>query len=509
MPIIIKVRNNSSFINKKLDKEIYQSFKHKLGFTPENAQFMIENTGNGQWDGRISTVCAGKRWCKCAVKKEGIHFPTGLLGLAKEFFEENKISVKFVDERIKPKENIDLSLNKDIEDRDYQKRAVKKCIKAGRGLVQAATGSGKTLLAAQLIEKFKVEPFIFVVPSLDLLEQSKSEFENFLIENDQKLKVGYIGGGHCDIQKINVITQQTAVRALGHKYVKADEEDKKEKESKEVKDNYPEIKNLIESAKGIIIDESQHAASETVQAISDHAYNAYYRFGLSATVFRDKGDDLLIKACFGKMLVNITASELIEKGYLVQPTIYIIPVKNMWGAVAGHTYSEVYKKAISENALRNKWIADIATKMYEKNRNVLVLVKNIDHGKLLENLIPHSTFIYGKTSKKKRKEYLESMRNKEKRITIGSVIYDEGINVKALDCLICAGSGKSVTRALQRIGRVIRTYKEDGYEKKDAIVIDFLDYCKYLLSHSKKRIKIYQSEPKFNIEMLNIDKKSN
>ena len=56
-------------------------------------------------------------------------------------------------------------------------------------------------------------------------------------------------------------------------------------------------------------------------------------------------------------------------------------------------------------------------------------------------------------------------------------------------------AGKSSGRALQRLGRVIRTYKG----KKDAIVIDFIDQAPYLLEHTKARIDIYRTEPEFKI----------
>ena len=37
--------------------------------------------------------------------------------------------------------------------------------------------------------------------------------------------------------------------------------------------------------------------------------------------------------------------------------------------------------------------------------------------------------------------------------------------------------------------------------KKKAIVIEFFDNCKYLRDHSEARIKVYRSEPGFNIKM--------
>ena len=97
------------------------------------------------------------------------------------------------------------------------------------------------------------------------------------------------------------------------------------------------------------------------------------------------------------------------------------------------------------------------------------------------------------------------MKNHEAPVTISTSIFDEGVDVKPLQVMIQAGSGKSMTRALQRVGRVLRPYTyPDGTKKTEAIVVDFMDHCRYMLGHSKKRLKIYQTEPEFNIETLKL-----
>jgi len=90
------------------------------------------------------------------------------------------------------------------------------------------------------------------------------------------------------------------------------------------------------------------------------------------------------------------------------------------------------------------------------------------------------------------------MRQGLPQITIASVIFDEGIDCKPLDTLILAGGGKSPTRALQRIGRILRPYPN----KREAIAVDFMDNCKYMQSHSSKRASIYETEEEFNIEIM-------
>ena len=208
------------------------------------------------------------------------------------------------------------------------------------------------------------------------------------------------------------------------------------------------------------------------------------------------GDDILIDACFGKCIADISASFLIKKGFLIKPTIYFSKINNMRG-MRSTSYANVYKQAIVENEARNAQIIKLAQSWYSQGRKVLILVKQIAHGKLLEKLIPDSIFLHGGTGKRKRQKHLDIMREGLPQITIASVIFDEGIDCKPLDTLILAGGGKSPTRALQRIGRILRPYPG----KVDAIAVDFMDNCKYMQSHSAKRATIYETEEEFNIEL--------
>lgn len=360
------------------------------------------------------------------------------------------------------------------------------------------TVTHNTGTASAIIAELGAIPFIFYVTSIDLLKQAKTELERFIRRDGKPVEIGMIGGGFCDIKDINIMTVQTAVRALGGKFTKYDDEDGADNAKYDPSDK-ERIANLIQNCQGMICDEVQHWAAKTCQVIADHSVSARYKYGLSATPWRDEGDDILIDACFGKPIVDINASFLIKKGILVQPTIYFVhmPRLDIEGA-----YQTVYKEGIVENLERNTMIANLADQMTKSGRQTLILVKQIDHGTTLESMIPGSFFINGSHSGKQREEWLEKMRNREAKVTIATSIFDEGVDVKPLDGLILAGSGKSQTRALQRIGRVIRSYQDPvtGVAKTDAFIVDFVDNTRYLKSHSDKRRAIYKSEPEFIIK---------
>lgn len=502
----LHVNNNVTYIKGgRIPSEIYKQLKKKIGWYPEDAIFRSRHF-KGKWDGLETTLCYNKKWCKCSIKKDGIHFPTGLFNKVRDFLLGYGFELKCRDHREKVEKNINLSLTEGVQLREYQKIVVEKSVKMERGVIKMATGAGKTICSAALISQLSVSPFVFYVTSNDLLEQAKTEFEKFLLQDGKSLKVGVIGGGKCDIRDINIMTVQTAVRACGEKYHSFDEEDNYTLSKNEINlldQKRLEILNLIRKAKGFIADECQHWRSETAQIIADHSLSARYRYAASATPFRDKGDDILIDGCFGRQICDISASFLIDRKYLVQPNIYFIKVNDMPSKLGN--YEAYYKEGIVNNIVRNQYIVNIAKSLYEEGRNILILCQRIEHGELLESLLPMSIFLHGSHSSQERTKHINKMREGGAGVTISSVIFDEGVDCKPLDALILAGGGKSRTRALQRIGRVIRPFEGNGKKKEDAVVIDFMDNCKYLRKHSKERRKIYNTEPLFNVEDLEMD----
>lgn len=503
------VDNTSTTLSGKLRGDTYKEFKRLLAYQPEDYMF---RQGNPHWDGYISTVCYSKEHCKCAVKKDGMHFPTGLISTATQWFNEKTIPFEIVDVRDDRIARSMRELNYGMTEAlrtgapfslfDYQKDVIEKAVNAQRGIIKVATGGGKTVIACGIIAAMGVTPTIFYVTSMDLLKQAVDEIEQYVRLNGKALTVGAIGGGRKTFGDITVMTVQTAVRAVGDKYVKFDDED--ENDNTDIEDIKKDIAELIHSAKLCICDEVQHWAAETCQIIADNSFACRWRYGLSATPWRDKGDDILIQACFGREIVDINASWLIKHGYLVKPHIGFVPVKNMKAEKLG-SYPSVYKLAIVENQWRNELIANLATNLVEQGRTVLVLVQQIIHGETLNGLIPDSVFLHGSCTKKSREQHIASIRSGHAPVTIASTIFDEGIDCKPLNALILAGGGKSPTRALQRIGRVIRTFTyPDGLKKENAFVYDLYDHQKYVTKHALARRRIYRSEPEFDIRDIDV-----
>ena len=164
-----------------------------------------------------------------------------------------------------------------------------------------------------------------------------------------------------------------------------------------------------------------------------------------------------------------------------------------------------YDDGIVYNLHRNKVICEAAVEYYKRNKQTLIIVKKIDHGDIISDLltatkqfIPHQ-FIHGSLATEERTEGLDNFKNGITKVLIASSILDQGVDIPNIDVLIFASGGNSYIRAIQRVGRGLRIH-----DNKDHLtVIDFSDRTnKYLAKHSIERFKTYASERCFTIDIV-------
>jgi superfamily II DNA or RNA helicase len=312
-------------------------------------------------------------------------------------------------------------------------------------------------------------------------------------------EIGMIGDGKCDIKNINVCTIQTAVRALKGKAkfklddYRFDEDDKWDEKAIASHDKQESIKRMIIGAKGVYFDECHHVASKTCQDIMNASKDAYWRYGGTATPYREDGDEIMIQSVFGAKIVEISASYLIRKGVLVPPHILMVPVDS---AADFHSYQGIYKNCISDNDELNEAVAKIANHFDEIGLSCLTLVRMVKHGKVLEKGIDGSEFVHGKA--KNRKESIDKLRSGDLKNMIATTLADEGLDVPTLDSAILAGGGKSIVRIYQRVGRTLRKPKDR--EKLKSVVIIFEHNARFLKDHAKRVRSVLKKEPEFIIQ---------
>jgi len=79
-----------------------------------------------------------------------------------------------------------------------------------------------------------------------------------------------------------------------------------------------------------------------------------------------------------------------------------------------------------------------------------------------------------------------------------TALADEGLDLPPLRTLTIAVGGRSKTRTLQRVGRLVRPYPG----KKIAVAYELEDPAGFSRRHLQERLKLYRTEPRWRIVHL-------
>lgn len=336
--------------------------------------------------------------------------------------------------------------------RVYQENAVKVFLDNKIGVLELATGSGKTIVAAEIIRRLKTTT-LFIVDRKELLDQTVRTFKECL-----GIDIGVIGNGKKDIRPVTVATIQTLAK------------------------NIDEFKDYLTTVNFLCIDEVHKCGAESYVKVSRYVKNAMYRLNITGTFKRTDGNDMQMIGVCGEIIHRLDSKTLIDKGWLVKPNITFInniltdeEIDHKEGMCVpddgnDKQYSEYYNEFVVNNEKRNSLVKYIVKK--HKDEKVLILVKFVKHGEVLEELIPDSVYLNGSTPKKKRDQIFNDFAFGERNILISTIsIFAEGIDIPSLSVVINTAANKSDVKTIQVLGRVLR--KNEG--KEVAKYIDFMD----------------------------------
>lgn len=343
-------------------------------------------------------------------------FPTGLLKVVMEdFVAVSKRRAQIQDLRIKPI-SADRAFEANFEHtpRLEQKQAVEAAVKAHRGIINAVTGSGKSLIAGMLIYRLQVRTLV-VVPSLELKAQLSESFKAWFGE--------HAVGKDRPIYVENIQALDPRTPATGYDCV--------------------------------IIDEFHHSASKSYRDLNAKAWTGvYYRFGLSATPYRNQEEErLLLESILSDVIYTLDYKKAVSAGYVVPVEGYYIQVPIQ--KTNGYTWAEVYSDLVVNNKVRNEALAGLMRDLKLADKSTLTLVKEIAHGKLLSEMtgIP---FANGKDAGSR--ELIERFSTGAISGLIGTSVVSEGVDTRACEYIIIAGLGKARSAFQQQIGRGLRKF---------------------------------------------------
>jgi len=396
--------------------------------------------------------------------------------------------------RIKPFTNLqfhDISL-RNFEMRGYQLNSIKSWISdvnlVGAGIVKAPTGSGKSVIAIlSAIQILKNKPnakIVYAVNSTTLLKQ----FQNFAKRED--LPFSLVSGEVNELQK----GQKSDFIALSVSYYYSQK--KKNKNQK--------LKEIINSADLIIVDEAHHTPANIIKSLLLDAPNSI-RLGLTATPLREDGRDLEITGLLGKISYSINYTELVRNNYLVSlDYLQFTPrvsekLANKLSLIKESYNDQPFSKLYSarlrlfENSpFTNKQVIE---KIKQLNKfPALVIVRRITIAKKLLQLLSengiNADYITSKSTLEERMQKIENLKNGKLKVLISTSLADEGLDIQNLALVVLLSQGKSRIKLIQRIGRVMRSYKN----KNTGYILDIAYADDIFLRQADYRIKFVSSE---------------
>ena len=374
-------------------------------------------------------------------REEGstIIFPRGFGNKAVQLCRQQLgIGPEIVDNRRKLAD-LDISFSGEL--RPYQQQAVADVVERSFGVLEAGTGSGKTVMALSVIAHRR-QPTIIIVHSRELQQQWLERIDTFL-----GLKAGQAGGGRFDLQPLTVAIVNTARKRLA---------------------------DLTPHFGQIIVDECHRVPASLFTEVVT-GFDAQYMLGLSATAFRrEDGMTRLIYTYLGDRVHVVDSRMLADSGAVVRPDFIQRETAFSYGYRG--EYAKLIK-ALAKNEERNKQIAADIGAMIHKGHSgtVLVVSDRVAHCEVLsdklENLGVDTQLLTGRTPGDERRRIVSRVMDGKVQVLLSTLqLIGEGFDCPGLSTLVLATPIKFEGRLLQVVGRVMRPAVA-----KKALVIDYVD----------------------------------
>ncbi len=323
-----------------------------------------------------------------------------------------------------------------------------------RNLVVAATGTGKTVMAASdykaFAEKNERARLLFVAHREEILRQSLHTFRQVL--SDYNFGEKWYGGEE----------------PVNYEYVFA---------SKDTLNN--RIDNLSLPADYydyIVVDEVHHVAASSYRKIINH-FTPKVLLGLTATPERMDGEDIT-KDFDGTISAEIRLDDALNKGLLAPFYYYGITDSVDYSEIAwdkGHYVASELSRIYSYNDTRTAIILQSLQKYLTNIRNVRALCFCVDqqHAKYMASkftLCGLKADVLTSDNAPMRTILYRRLKNKEINYLFVVDMFNEGVDIPEVDTILFLRPTESLTVFIQQFGRGLR--KAEG--KTHVNILDFV-----------------------------------
>lgn len=324
-----------------------------------------------------------------------------------------------------------------VKIRDYQERIIVRIRNefargAKRVGVMAPTGSGKTIIGAQIVDMTasRKKRVAFVCDRIELIEQTSARFNSLGISHG----VVQPNFNYEPWKTVQVASIQTIAR------------------------------RGIADVDLVIFDEFHTVYKTQLEMMKN--FSGVFFIGLSATPFtRGLGRH------WESLIVETSVSELIREGHLVPFTVFGPPIDLSNVSIQK---GEFVRDELGDAVDKPKLVADIVSTWLKRgeDRPTICFATNIAHSKHIVSEFQKygisSAHVDAYSDTEERRDTLARFKRGEIKVVSSVDILTKGFDHPEASCLVVALPTRSLIRHVQQVGRVLRP----AAGKKDAIILD-------------------------------------
>ena len=364
-----------------------------------------------------------------------------------------------------------------------QQTAADNMLKYDIGVLGAATAFGKTVVAAYLISRKKVNTLILVDNS-EILKVWLDDLQKFLVISEKmpeyktptgriKKRSSIIGSLKAGHDSMTGIVDVAMIQSLGAK---------------------DDVNPAVKEYGLVIMDECHHAGAETDEEVL-RQISAKTVYGLTATPKREDGQDKKIFMQLGPIRYRYTAKDRAAKQGIQH---FIFPRFIRLADLTGNKLSVTdANRMLVDSEIRNEQLIGDALNCVAIGRTPILMTKYKEHAEYLyEHLHDKADYVFlleGGRGSREKNEVRDAMRNVNENesliiIAIGKYV-GEGFDFPRLDTLILAMPISWQGNVEQYAGRINRDYKG----KKNVVIFDYIDsHIPVFERMYQKRLRTYK-----------------
>lgn len=387
--------------------------------------------------------------------------PRGCEESAIDFLRENNVDVEIQD-KANPGMPITVEFNGQLY--SEQEHAIEELARHRCGTLYATTAFGKTVTAAAMIARKKVNTLI-LVHTKALLDQWRKCLSEYLITDFQPEEQPKGRGRRKKFQQFGALssTENTLNGNIDIALLQSC-----------INDN--EVKPFVREYGMVIVDECHHAPAFNFERVLREV-NARYVYGLTATPIRKDGHQPIIFMQCGEIRYTSDAKAQLSKQSFRRLLIPRFTSHRNLNA-DGSNYAQILDE-LTENESRNKLILDDVAANLAEGRTPIILTARTAHVDILteqcRKICPNVIRLVGNDSAKAKREVMSRLNDipaNELLIIVATGKYvGEGFDLPRLDTLMLALPVSWKGLIAQYTGRLHRNYPG----KNETRIYDYID----------------------------------